>query len=150
MISYEVTIGGAGALDAYFERLQTLDIGRVVEAAARNHLNDMKRVELNAPRVGPIRRSKRTGRQYAPERNTSRTAVRRITGQLADTAFIRPENDGLRQVIVFPADYAQFHDARLHPFSGQRDIYVGSIKRRNNQVRREITQGLDFLIGQVR
>jgi len=50
-----------------------------VEAATRTHLSEMRRFELNAPAPAP------------PAKNPFRNRLRRITGNLADTASIRVE-----------------------------------------------------------
>lgn len=50
-----------------------------VEAATRTHLSEMRRFELNAPVPG------------LPARNPLRNRLRRITGNLADTASVRIE-----------------------------------------------------------
>lgn len=50
-----------------------------VEAATRTHLSEMRRFELNAPGPGP------------PAKNRDKLRLRRITGNLADTASVRIE-----------------------------------------------------------
>ena len=63
--------------EAVYRRSQHLE--RSVEAVTREHLNEMKAFELNAPGAGP------------PSANPFTNRLRRITGQLADTAFVRVE-----------------------------------------------------------
>lgn len=58
---------------------QTQNTRHAVEAATRTHLSEMRRFELNAPAPGP------------PARNPFRNRLRRITGNLADTASVRIE-----------------------------------------------------------
>ena len=58
---------------------RTQNTRHVVEAAARRHLSEMRRFELNAPGAGP------------PAKNPYRNRLRRITGNLSDTAFIQVE-----------------------------------------------------------
>lgn len=55
------------------------DTRLAVEAATRTHLSEMRRFELNAPVPGP------------PARNPLRDRLRRITGNLSDTANVRIE-----------------------------------------------------------
>lgn len=68
-------------IGSHFERLFTrsLNLERSIEAVTREHLSEMRAYELDAPGAGP------------PALNPFRDRVRRITGQLADTSFVRVE-----------------------------------------------------------
>lgn len=107
--------------------LNNRSIAQLTGSIARRERSEILRIELNAPGPGP------------PARNPFEKRLRRVTGQLADTSFIRPSKGGLRQAIVFPASYA----AAAHAKKPWTEHYM---ERRGEVVVRDMDAGIRRLL----